>query len=183
MPISTQLGDDGKTLLITGARAWKDDPRVVACGELDELGSCLGVVAAFIPPRHETQRERVAAVQRELFSIGAILQAAGFDLYGGQTFDTARLDAWVLEFESSLPPLRGFVIQGGQPATAFAHVARTVCRRVERTLTSLLRAAETDDAATRLQHISIHLNRLADWLFLLAEFFETTHPKDTPHER
>jgi len=176
MPISTQLGDDGKTQVITGGRVWKDDPRVVACGELDELGSFLGVVAAFAPPRHETQRARIAIVQRELFAIGAILQAAGFDLYGGQTFDTPRLDAWVREFESTLPPLRGFVVQGGQPATAFAHVARTVCRRVERTLTSLLRMAETDDATARLQRIGVHLNRLADWLFLLADFLETPNP-------
>ena len=177
MSISTTNGDDGKTQVITGGRVWKDDPRVAACGELDELGSWLGVVASFMPPEHADQRERIAAIQRELFAIGALLQAAGFDLFGNSTFDTPRLDAWVLEFETTLPRLRGFVIQGGQPATAFAHVARTVCRRVERSLTSLLRMAETDDAIHRLQLISIHLNRLADWLFLLADFLETPNKK------
>jgi cob(I)alamin adenosyltransferase len=179
MTISTQHGDDGKTQVITGGRVWKDDPRVIACGELDELGSWLGVVASFMPPQHTSQRERIGLVQRELFAIGAILQAAGFDLYGNRTFDTPRIDAWVREFEATLPRLRGFVIQGGQPATAFAHVARTVCRRVERTLTSLLRMAETDDATTRLQLIGVHLNRLSDWLFLLADFLET-QTKDSP---
>ncbi|MCL1887313.1 MAG: cob(I)yrinic acid a,c-diamide adenosyltransferase [Kiritimatiellaeota bacterium] len=178
MTISTQLGDDGKTQVITGGRVWKDDPRVAACGELDELGSWLGVVASFMPAQHAGQRDRIELVQRELFAVGAVLQAAGFDLFGNRTFDTARLDAWVREFEASLPRLRGFVIQGGRPATAFAHVARTVCRRVERTLTSLLRMAETDDAAARLQLVGVHLNRLADWLFLLAEFLETQNPKD-----
>ena len=134
-----------------------------------------------MPPQHALQRERIHLVQRELFAIGALLQAVGFDLFGNHTFDTGRIGAWVCEFEAALPRLCGFVIPGGQPATAFAHVARTVCRRVERTLTSLLRMAENDDATARLQRIGVHLNRLSDWLFLLAEHLETPSIKD-PHE-
>ena len=77
MDIPIQGGDNGMTQVITGDRVWKDDPRVTACGELDELGSWLGVVASFMPPQHEEQRGRIVQVQRELFAIGAILQAAG----------------------------------------------------------------------------------------------------------
>lgn len=183
MSIATGKGDDGKTQVVTGGRIWKDDPRVAACGEIDELGSWLGVVASFMTPAHGVQRERVHAIQRELFAVGALLQAAGFNLWGEALgFDTGRIDGWVREFEAALPRPNGFVIQGGQPVTAFTHVTRTVCRRLERSLTSLLRMAEDEDATARLQHISAYLNRLADWLFLLAEFFEKRPPADTNKE-
>jgi cob(I)alamin adenosyltransferase len=98
----------------------------------------------------------------------------------GQALACDRIDAWADEMDRQLAPAVGFILPGGAPVAAFAHVARTVCRRAERSLTPLLREA-TGEAATNLQTICARLNRLSDGLFVLARYVNLANGvSDTP---
>ncbi|PIX46395.1 MAG: ATP:cob(I)alamin adenosyltransferase [Armatimonadetes bacterium CG_4_8_14_3_um_filter_66_20] len=162
MKIYTRKGDDGTTQLLSGDRVAKDDLRLEVEGTLDELNSCLGAALSHL--EDEKLAETVRTLQGKLFVLGALVA-------GAQADDSSSLlsDAEVLALEqtiddrtASLPPLRAFVLPGGAPAGAHLHVARTVCRRLERRLTSLAGREPVTPAAQRF------VNRLADLLFVLA---------------
>lgn len=156
--IATRTGDDGTTGLGDGRRVAKDDARIAAIGEVDELNSTIGVLLAETLP--ERVRERLIAVQHDLFDLGGELCIPGHTMIGDTQI--ARLDAWLAEFNAELPPLKEFILPGGTRAAALAHVSRTVCRRAERAIVALGRA-ETINAAPRQ-----YVNRLSDLLFVLA---------------
>ncbi|MGQ0764557.1 MAG: cob(I)yrinic acid a,c-diamide adenosyltransferase [Gemmatimonadota bacterium] len=167
MRIYTRAGDDGGTALFGGGRVSKDDPRVEAYGDVDELNAALGMAIAASPD------ERIDAVlvpiQSDLLAIGALLATPDHDKMRDQ-LAKARLDEiriGELEHqidlcEESLAPLRSFVLPGGTAKAAALHVARTVCRRAERRVVSLDRSVQLPVV------IKIYLNRLSDLLFMLA---------------
>jgi cob(I)alamin adenosyltransferase len=169
MSIYTGQGDGGQTTLIDRSRVWKDDPRLAAVGDLDELGSWLGVIAAHLPPICRTARERIATAQRELLRAGGVVQSGGRMEPPRKDCGTPAFqpEAWLAETEAHLPPSGSFILPGGVPAAAFAHLARAVCRRAERGLAPVTRGAE-GAAAERLREVSAQLNVLGDWLFVLA---------------
>ena len=156
--IVTRTGDAGTTGLGDGSRVAKDSPRIAAIGGVDELNSTIGVLLA------ETLPEPIAAcltaVQHDLFDLGGELSIPGYTAITDA--HVARIEAEVERFNADLPPLKEFILPGGARAAALAHVARTVCRRAERTL---VQAAATE-AITDLSRI--YLNRLSDLLFVLA---------------
>jgi cob(I)alamin adenosyltransferase len=165
--IYTRTGDEGNTGIFGGGRVPKDNPRVEAYGEVDELNACIGMARAIDPlPRID---EILAPVQRDLFSIGALLATPDREKMREQ-LEKARLDqARIAELEyaidqcdSELEPLRAFVLPGGTAKAAALHVARTVCRRAERRVVALARLEELPPL------VVIYLNRLADLLFMLA---------------
>jgi cob(I)alamin adenosyltransferase len=130
------------TSLLSGERVPKTHPRVEACGDLDELASFLGVVAAALPAQHDGLRGEIQAVQADLLRIGALLAAAP----GSPAFamlpplGKERIEALehsIENMEGSLPRLQTFLIPGGHPSAAWAHVARTVCRRAERRVAAI----------------------------------------------
>lgn len=156
--ITTRTGDAGETGLGDGTRVPKDSARVAALGELDELNSAIGLVLAEDVPAE--MREALGEVQHDLFDLGGEVSIPGHSLLKEErvAFLEERLAAW----NAGLAPLREFVLPGGTRAAAAAHLARTVCRRAERSIVALARSEKVGDSARR------YLNRLSDLLFVAA---------------
>ena len=163
--IYTRTGDSGDTALFDGTRVQKSDPRVAAYGDLDELNAWLGLVIAHL--NDDDVAGKLRQIQRDLFAIGARLADPSHRIAGRvskaviSTDDIARLEGWIDAFEAELPALRRFVLAGGSSAGASLHVARTVCRRAERSMVAL---GEDAFEAELLQYV----NRLSDLLFTMA---------------
>ena len=174
MHIYTRHGDDGRTMLLSGQRVWKDDARVRVCGDIDELDSWLGVVAAELPTGRPELAMQVRQVQGELVAVGAAAQLNGClgdhaRILTVGARECGRIERWIDAMEADLPALDGFVVPGGCHAAAVTHVARSVCRRMERDLVALARNAGAEGATVLMDAVS-YLNRLADFLFVLARF-------------
>ena len=137
MKIYTKTGDSGDTGLFGGGRVPKDDPRVEAYGDVDELNAVIGMARAIEQmPRID---EVLVPLQRDLFAIGALLatpdrEKMALHLQKARIDDEriAELERAIDDAESELEPLRAFIVPGGTPKAAALHVARTVCRRAER---------------------------------------------------
>jgi cob(I)alamin adenosyltransferase len=165
--IYTRTGDAGETGLFGGGRVPKADARVEAYGAVDELNACLGWAMAVCDDAQI--RERLAAVQPELFVVGAHL-ATPPARPGRRTPKLpplreewiGRMEGWMDEADDALPELRAFIMPGGSPAGAALHLARTVCRRAERRVVALAAEAEVDP------FLIVYLNRLSDLLFTMA---------------
>src|SRR5262249_17793713 len=160
--IYTKTGDQGETSLGDGTRVAKDHPRVTAYGSVDELNAVLGLLLA---QEQVPEAELLRSIQNDLFDVGADLcvpqgegEPAGQRLRV-QPHQAQRLEAAIDRLNDKLQPLTSFVLPGGQPAAAWCHVARTVCRRAERDVVSLMRAEVVNP------QVVIYLNRLSDLLF------------------
>ena len=172
MKIYTKTGDAGQTGLFGGGRASKDDPRVEAYGDVDELNAVLGFArAAEMMPRID---EVLVPIQRDLFSIGALLSTPDLkkmhDHLAKAQVDEGRiqeLERAIDACDKELEPLKAFIVPGGTPKAAALHVARTVCRRAERRVIHLQREVEIP------QIVIVYLNRLSDLLFTLARVANT----------
>jgi cob(I)alamin adenosyltransferase len=164
VPIYTKLGDRGETRLFDGTRVMKDDPRVEAYGQVDELNAAIGAAHAFI--RDDEIGRCLVTLQKHLLALGAELAnpEAGSGPEKGR-LDPAwvgDLEGWIDAHQEQLPPLRRFILSGGGAGGAMLHLARTVCRRAERNVIGL---SETSDVAPAVIE---YLNRLSDLLFVLA---------------
>ena len=167
MKIYTKTGDQGSTGLFGGGRVPKDDVRVEAYGDVDELNAVLGVARSVEPmPRVD---EVLVPIQRDLFAIGALLATPDRDkmamhLQKARIDDTriGELEHAIDDGEAELEPLTAFIVPGGSPKAAALHVARTVCRRAERHVVRLQHEVELPAI------VVIYLNRLSDLLFTLA---------------
>jgi cob(I)alamin adenosyltransferase len=173
MKIYTKTGDHGDTGLFGGLRVSKDDPRIEAYGTVDELNSVLGLVRAERPSADVDSL--LARVQCDLFSLGAELAtpdpaAHGTALVGPA--QSALLEQAIDRYEAGLEPLRQFILPGGTRVGALLHVARTICRRAERRLVSLMAEPTREEPGRAEPSVSgelvIYLNRLSDLLFVLA---------------
>ena len=165
MKIYTKGGDSGETSLFDNTRVSKDDPRVDAYGEVDELNACLGAARAALD---DVDLEQILVlIQRELFAVGARLADPSARIAGRVVKAVVpeesiqRLEQTIDRLEQELPPLRRFILPGGGSAGAMLHLARTVCRRAERRVVAL--GADSVDAI-----VIIYLNRLSDLLFVMA---------------
>jgi len=163
--IYTRTGDSGDTGLFDGTRVSKADRRVAAYGDVDELNAWLGLVVSGTDDA--VLRERLLQIQRDLFALGSRLadparRIAGRVTKVGISADhVARLEGWIDELDAGLPPLRRFILAGGAETGAALHVARTICRRAERTMVEL----GEDAFEIELLH---YVNRLSDLLFTMA---------------
>jgi cob(I)alamin adenosyltransferase len=165
MKIYTKTGDRGETGLFGGARVSKASLRVQAYGEVDELNSVLGLVRS--EPFDAALDLLLGHVQSQLFNLGAELAAdpdskvaLGIPLVSES--EVAQLEQAIDRAETELAPLKTFVLPGGSRAAAYLHLARTVCRRAERTLVLLGQSQPVRDESLR------YLNRLSDALFVFA---------------
>ena len=157
--IYTRTGDDGTTGLGDGSRLRKDSPRIDAIGDVDELNSAIGLLRNHTDqdPRIDTLLE---SIQHRLFDIGGELAMPGHRFANESWVE--RLETWLDELNAALPPLQEFILPGGNPGAANAHLARSVCRRAERALLRLSQTETVNSAALK------YLNRLSDLLFVIA---------------
>jgi cob(I)alamin adenosyltransferase len=168
--IYTRTGDDGTTALGDGRRIRKDAPRIEACGTVDELNSVLGLaVTAGLDGEAADILQRV---QNDLFDLGADLSVPEKSPRGKGarkrpplrivSSQIRRLEEAIDRANARLASLRSFVLPGGSASSAWLHLARTLCRRAERTVVALSRKDRVNP------HVQIYLNRLSDLLFVLA---------------
>ena len=168
--IYTRTGDDGTTRLVTGETVSKTSPRVEAFGGVDELNAALGI--ARLHTRRETPLDPILErVQNDLFDLGADLVTPGAPAASTTALrivqsQVDRLEAEIDELNASLSALTSFVLPGGGAASAHLHMARTICRRVERTAVAFGDADASGAHDTALRY----LNRLSDLLFVAARF-------------
>ncbi len=156
--IATRTGDDGTTGLGDGSRVRKNHLRVAAMGDVDELNSTIGVLAAGeLPPEIAAM---LTSIQNDLFDLGGELCIPGFENLPQAA--VLRLDEALERWNATLPRLEEFILPGGSAPAARAHVCRTVCRRAERSVVALAASAEVRPIC---QH---YLNRLSDLMFVLA---------------
>ena len=176
MKIYTKTGDKGKTSLLSGKRVEKFHPRLHAYGTTDELNSWIGLLREYAQPQTKSQ---LITIQETLFNIGSHLAAEG----GEQKFPmpvlnelrVAELEQAIDGMNETLPELRNFILPGGHISVAQCHIARTVCRRAERYVVEM---AATDQIP---EFIVVYLNRLSDYLFVLARKFSAdNHAEETP---
>lgn len=174
--IYTKTGDEGKTGLGDGHRVWKDDSRVIAYGEVDELNSMLGLLLA--QEVNVPERELIHSIQNDLFDLGADLcvpvkpEEKSGDSLRIQPAQVDRLERAIDRLNDLLEPLKSFILPGGTLAAALLHQARVVCRRAERSLVTLMQKETINPQSL------IYLNRLSDLLFVLARVANDQGKKD-----
>lgn len=174
--IYTKTGDAGETSLGDGSRVAKDHPRVTAYGTVDELNAVIGILIIHL--QDDIEADLARSIQNDLFDLGADLcvpPSAGEkpeERLRVQPQQAERLERVIDRLNEPLTPLKSFVLPGGQPASAWCHVARTVCRRAERDVIALGRVESVNP------QIVIYLNRLSDLLFVLARAINARHEGD-----
>jgi cob(I)alamin adenosyltransferase len=175
--VYTRTGDKGMTSLVGGERISKTDVRIEAYGTVDELNSQIGLLVTFI--ENEADKEMLERIQNDLFVMASYLatNTTTTKLYPGSFLDIQEvnlLEKSIDEMLINLPEQTSFILPGGCRAAAFAHVARTVCRRAER---CILRLSENTEIAE--VYISF-INRLSDYLYVLSRklnFISNTNEK------
>ncbi len=177
--VYTRSGDDGKTGLVGGERVSKTDPRIAAFGELDELNSWLGLIhgeasgAKLKKPKLKELGPLIEFLQQELFDLCGELATPPESAYEGMWQVSAEhvshLETLCDRFGEGLPELTSFIVPGGTKTAAYLQIARTVCRRGERSLTRLAEVMQAEGRAFNNQQL-IYINRLSDLLFVLARW-------------
>jgi len=192
MRIYTGTGDRGKTSLFSGERVSKHHIRIEAYGDLDEVNSLLGALDAALPAElagGHALTEELRWIQGQLFSVSAWLATTpGTPMAASlETVDhdaAPRLERAIDRMTAELPELESFILPGGSPAAAWAHVARTACRRAERRVVHLSEELSEDAARAACGEVLVFINRLSDYLFVLARHLNRlTGHDDIPWKR
>ena len=173
MSITTRTGDNGETGLLFSRRTSKGDPRIAACGDVDELNAAIGLARAHLQVTKENYR--LETIQKSLISLMGELATLPEDSehYATSKFDkltkddTLKLDSWIAEHEANGLAFKGWALPGSTVASANLDMARTICRRAERS-TVAIRSPESNESSQAV----IYLNRLSDLLWLMARSVE-----------
>lgn len=163
--VYTRTGDKGTTALVGGKRVSKTDPRIESYGTIDELNSFIGLLAVELTDKDDLGFLKF--VQHKLFNIGSYLatdqENTELNIESQVTDESiSRIEKEIDRVDGGLPRMTNFVLPGGSRSAALAHVCRTVCRRAERCVYALDSAEEMD------KNVLIFINRLSDYLFVLA---------------
>jgi len=156
--IYTKTGDKGETGMADGSRVGKDDIRVAAIGDIDELNSQLGLLVLEVQAAE--MKSKLNQIQHILFDLGAELTMPEYQAIEAEHVN--MLEDYLDQLNESLPPLDEFILPGGSRAAAIAHISRAVCRRAERSLVSLQRQQTMNES------LLAFVNRLSDLLFIIA---------------
>ncbi|MCX8029514.1 MAG: cob(I)yrinic acid a,c-diamide adenosyltransferase [Brevinematales bacterium] len=166
LKIYTKIGDSGETYTLGGVKLGKDHIKIDVYGDIDELTSWIGVILSHIDViQRNDERVRISEflrlLQNRLFDTGTLVMGGNIE----------ELDIWTAELEKEidyiedkLKPIKSFILPGGSKVASFVHIARCVCRRVERKVVSLSKSYEIDKNAIK------YLNRLSDYFFVLARY-------------
>ncbi|GAX81471.1 hypothetical protein CEUSTIGMA_g8900.t1 [Chlamydomonas eustigma] len=168
--IYTKTGDTGTSSLYNGQRLPKDADYFCALGDVDELNSVVGAAREFCGPECASTCSQLEVIQSRLLDVGSAVatpnNSSQFKL-NRTRFDassTTQLEAWIDEMDTSLPALKNFILPSGGKASVFLHMARSICRRAERSVIPLTREGHIDE------QVAVYLNRLSDYLFTAARF-------------
>lgn len=165
--VTTKIGDKGTTSLGDGAKVSKSDLRICCIGEVDELNSIIG--HAKIAVSGDDLAQELIKIQNNLLNLGGELSIPNKQLELLNEVSVLHLEARIEELNKGLPPLKDFILPGGDEFSARLHIARSVCRRVERKIVKLM---ENEDG----RNIWIkYLNRLSDYFFVLARYHTMTN--------
>lgn len=171
MKVYTRKGDAGETSLIGGTRIKKSNIRIDAYGTVDELNSFIGVIRD--SAKDKFKDEELAGIQDNLFTLGADLATdkskSKMDNPILMDEDVSLLEDSIDAMDQELEPLKNFIIPGGDLTSSYCHVARCVCRRAERIAIELSENDEVDPKILK------YLNRLSDYLFILARAYTAKH--------
>lgn len=161
MKIYTKTGDKGQTSLFNGERRSKDDIRIEAYGNVDELNSFLGLLAAKV---NDMELKQVLMdIQKNLFDLGSMLaNPTNTSKAVIKEEDIEELERGIDNMNENLPDLKTFILPGGNESASLAHICRTICRRAERRTISLSTEAEIESITIK------YLNRLSDYFFVLS---------------
>ena len=174
--IYTRTGDDGTTALGTGARRKKYDPRVEAYGTVDEVNAVIGLVR--LHTAASALDAPLARIQNDLFDVSGDLCLAEKGPGGARLTVTESQVTWlegeIDRLNAELSPLKSFILPGGSPASAYLHLARTVCRRAERLMVALKDRPGEDVSEPSLKYI----NRLSDYLFVAGRYANDKGARD-----
>lgn len=171
MKVYTKTGDKGKTSLVGGTRVAKSDDRIEAYGEIDELNSWIGLLLSKLPQKHFS-RKTLANIQNELFVVGShvaceIDQRSKIQLPKLSDKLVDELENEIDQMQTNLEELKNFILPGGHELASLSHILRTVSRRVERKVVALIEKENDHE----MNAIVVPLNRLSDFFFVLARFF------------
>lgn len=164
--IYTKTGDKGQTYTLGGVRVSKDDPKIEVYGEIDELMSWIGIILSHMNELPEGEEKEIIIqnlriIQNRLFDTGTLVIGGKIDELEEWTLD---LEKEIDRMDEKLPFLKSFILPGGSRLASFTHIARCVCRRVERRMVSLAKRQDFDENAVK------YINRLSDYLFILARY-------------
>lgn len=168
--IYTRGGDLGETACVGGKRVRKDDRLLAALGEIDELNSLLGVILAERDEINQETATILAKIQADLMRLSTGLAFSYSERSPSESItedNIAELEAAIDRIDANLMPLKEFLVPGGKRGAAMLHLARTVCRRCERSIISLLNSGQCRKMPPEL---TAYINRLSDLLFVLARF-------------
>lgn len=164
--ISTKTGDTGETGLGDGSRISKSSARIHAIGEVDEVNSWVGLLRSELDPSDELVSV-LNQIQHDLFDIGGELSVPGFEAVTAELIDD--LEAHAERLNESLPPLKEFILPGGNKAASLCHIARTCARRAERTLVELQASSTEQTTEEEINPLALsYINRLSDFFFIAA---------------
>lgn len=166
MALYTRAGDTGKTYVIGNVRHSKDSPIFEVLGTLDEFNVTIGLMLSDISFSKEAS-EFLISIQGDLFKLGSLIanEKVKDEEFGWLKSRVETVEDYIDDLEKVLPKLQNFILPGGTPAAARVHLARTVCRRCERTLVRHFKDREDGKKCTLM-----FINRLSDLFFVLARF-------------
>ena len=173
MKVYTGTGDRGKTSLFSGERVSKANLQIEVYGEIDELNSIIGALVAALTPEQTELVNELEEIQSNLFDISAILATTPDSPAMNQLRSFSREEFDALEKtidarQDELTELKGFILPGGHMTAAWSHIARTVCRRIERHMVSFLAEYFQGEIPEQYRNAQIYLNRLSDYFFVVA---------------
>ncbi|MDR9374080.1 MAG: cob(I)yrinic acid a,c-diamide adenosyltransferase [Schleiferiaceae bacterium] len=170
MKIYTRQGDQGETALLSGNRVSKHHLRIESYGTIDELNAFIGLIRDVAD--HASAHNQLLAIQHHLFTIGSVLASEGQSKLPLPEIKQAHIDeleSQMDRMDQELPPLKNFILPGGDAAASYCHVARTITRRAERKTVALARSVHVEPI------VISYLNRLSDYFFVLARYYTHQH--------
>ena len=171
MPIYTRTGDKGKTSLFDGTRVLKSHQRVDTYGTIDELNSMVGLAIAHLGSKNNSLKIELERIQHDLLDVGSALATPHPMPVIGLEMRPKEFEQLIDKMTNKMPELKHFILPGGSKAGAILHVCRTITRRVERRLVTLIQNDKIDDA------IIIYFNRLSDLFFKWQDMLTTVKRK------